>query len=146
MSRGQPHRIGAAGSAVFFWVGGRTSCQVLSCPRFDGKPAIWYVSRMKTTLDLPEELVHAVKLRAVMQRRTVKDLVAEYLRQGLGIAAPVQPLLPPGNSMIEIGPEGLPLVRCQLGAPASRMGAQELLQLEQTAQAEEDSRRAGIAV
>lgn len=101
---------------------------------------------MKTTLDLPEELVHAVKLRAVMQRRTVKDLVAEYLRQGLGIAAPVQPLLPPGNSMIEIGPEGLPLVRCQLGAPASRMGAQELLQLEQTAQAEEDSRRAGIAV
>lgn len=46
--------------------------------------------------------------------------------------------------MIEIGPEGLPVVRCQAEAPATRMGAPELLQLEQAALAEEDLRRAGI--
>lgn len=101
---------------------------------------------MKTTLDLPDESIHAVKLRAVMQRRTVKDLVAEFLRQGLGIAAPAQLAPPASDSMIEIGQEGLPLVRCQSGAAATRMSAQELLQLEQAAQAEEDMRRAGTAV
>jgi len=48
--------------------------------------------------------------------------------------------------MVEIGPEGLPVVRCQAGAPAARMGAQALLQIEQAALAEEDLRRAGIPV
>lgn len=99
---------------------------------------------MKTTLDLPDELIRAVKLRAVMQRRTLKDLVADFLRQGLGIAPPARPATPPADSMIEIGPEGLPVVRCQAEAPATRMGAPELLQLEQAALAEEDLRRAGI--
>lgn len=99
---------------------------------------------MKTTLDLPDELIHAVKLRAVMQRRTVKDLVADFLRQGLGIAPPVQVAMPPADSMIAMGPDGLPVVRCQTGAPASKMRPLELLQLEQVALAEEDLRRAGM--
>jgi plasmid stability protein len=99
---------------------------------------------MKTTFDLPDELIHAVKLRAVMQRRTVKDLVADFLRQGLGIAPPGQAAVPPADSMIDIRPDGLPVVRCQAGAPASRMGALALLQLEQAALAEEDLRRAGM--
>ena len=55
---------------------------------------------MKTTLDLPDELVHAVKLRAVMQRRTVKDLVADFLRQGLGMAPATAPTPLPADSMI----------------------------------------------
>jgi hypothetical protein len=50
---------------------------------------------MKTTLDLPEEPVREVKLRAVMQRRTVKDLVAEVLRQGLGMGPGDQRTRPP---------------------------------------------------
>ena len=40
---------------------------------------------MKTTLDLPDELVREMKLRAVVQGRTVKDLAAELLRHGLGL-------------------------------------------------------------
>ena len=99
---------------------------------------------MKTTLDLPDELIHAVKVRAVMQRRTVKDLVADFLRQGLGIAPPVQVAMSPADSMIAMAPDGLPVVRCQAGAPASSMGAPELLQIEQAALAEEDLRRAGM--
>ena len=52
----------------------------------------------------------------------------------------------PGDSMIEIGPQGQPVVRCQAGAPAARLSAQELLQLELTALAEADTRRAGLPV
>jgi plasmid stability protein len=99
---------------------------------------------MKTTLDLPDELIHAVKLRAVMQRRTVKDLVADFLRQGLGMSPPAQGAAPAAGSLIDIGPDGLPRVRCQAGAPATRMGALALLQIEQAALAEEDLRRAGM--
>ncbi len=99
---------------------------------------------MKATLDLPDELVHAVKLRAVMRRRTVKDLVADFLPQGSGMASATAPTPLPADSMIEIGPEGLPVVRCLADAPSTRMGREALLQLEQAALAEEDLRRAGI--
>ena len=93
---------------------------------------------MKTTLDLPEELVHEVKLRAVIQRRTVKDLVAEFLRQGLGMAAPSQVQSPPAGSKVQIRANGLPVFKCRANAPASRMNTKQLLQLEQAALAEQD--------
>ncbi len=38
---------------------------------------------MKTTLNLPDELMRAVKLRAVRENRTMQDLIAELLRRGL---------------------------------------------------------------
>ena len=41
---------------------------------------------MKTTLDLPDELVREMKLQAVIQGRTLHDLAADFLRQGLGMA------------------------------------------------------------
>lgn len=39
---------------------------------------------MKTTIDLPDELVCEAKLRAVAQGQVLKDLVADFIRQGLG--------------------------------------------------------------
>ena len=51
---------------------------------------------MKTTLDLPDELIREAKLRAVLQGRTLRDLVAEYLRQGMGMTAPKLPCPHPG--------------------------------------------------
>lgn len=101
---------------------------------------------MKTTLDLPDELIREVKLRAVIQGRTLRDLVADLLRQGLGMAAPRPPEAPPPGSMVDIGPSGLPVIRCRADAPASRMGVEELLKLEQLTQTEEDMRRAGLSV
>jgi plasmid stability protein len=100
---------------------------------------------MKTTLDLPDELMREVKLRAVMQRRTVKDIVAEFLRQGLGMAPPAQATLS-ADSRVQIGASGLPVIKCRLNAPAARMTARKLLRLEQNAQAEEDLKRAGIVI
>jgi plasmid stability protein len=64
---------------------------------------------VKTTLDLPDELMRAIKVRAAQQDRKIKDLVAELLRRGL--------------SQAELGPATsrtrrvqLPLVQC--GHPA----------------------------
>lgn len=101
---------------------------------------------MKTTLDLPEELVHEVKLRAVIQRRTVKDLVAEFLRQGLGMAAPLQAQAPAAGSKVQIRANGLPVLQCRANAPASRMNAKQLLELEQAALAEQDKAHARLPI
>ncbi len=38
---------------------------------------------MKTTLDLPDDVVRAVKIRAVEENRRLKDTVADLLRRGL---------------------------------------------------------------
>jgi hypothetical protein len=100
---------------------------------------------MKTTLDLPEDLIREVKLRAVHQRRTVRDLVAECLRQGLGMPSLGRAEKPPASSRVVIGVDGLPLLRCAPNAPASRMSVGELLALEQESQTKEDLERAGLS-
>ena len=97
---------------------------------------------MKTTLDLPDELIREVKLRAVVQGRTLRDVVAEFLRQGLGIETDRPAKSFPEDSLVSVGGEGLPVVRCASGAPASKMSVKELLRLEQDTQLQEDSRRA----
>ena len=77
---------------------------------------------MKTTLELPDELFRKVKLTAVVQGRTVKDLVTELLQQGLGIA-PVGPgKQHPTSERVEIGKRGLPVIQCRPQAPAARLG------------------------
>jgi plasmid stability protein len=43
---------------------------------------------MKTTLDLPDDLVKEVKLRAIHEGKKLKNAVADLLRKGLA-AAPV---------------------------------------------------------
>ncbi len=101
---------------------------------------------MKTTLDLPDELIREVKLRAVHQRRTVKDLVAEVLRQGLGMPPLGRAEKHPAGSRVVIGENGLPLFRCAPNAPATRMSVEELLALEQETQTEEDLKRAGLSL
>ena len=101
---------------------------------------------MKTTMDLPDELIREVKLRAVVQGRTVKDLVAEYLSHALGLTPRSGTTQPVSSPMVEIGTHGLPVIRCAPDAPATRMSAAELLKLEQETQSQEDLHRAGIAL
>lgn len=38
---------------------------------------------MKTTLDLPDELMREVKIRAVHEHKKLKDIIAELLRKGI---------------------------------------------------------------
>jgi hypothetical protein len=39
---------------------------------------------MKTTIDLPDDLVKTLKLRAIHEDRTLKDLITEMLKNAVG--------------------------------------------------------------
>jgi plasmid stability protein len=101
---------------------------------------------MKTTLDLPDEIVREMKLRALMQGRTLRDLVADFLRQGLGMAAPRQAIPLAQDAPFELDADGIPIFRGSPNAPAMHMSLEQLLQLEQDALTREDMQRAGISV
>jgi plasmid stability protein len=101
---------------------------------------------MKTTLDLPDDIVREMKLRALMQGRTLRDLVTEFLRQGLGMAAPNRITVLPPDSPIQINENGFPVFRSGNNAPAQNMTIEQLLQLEQDALYSEDIQRAGVSV
>ena len=67
---------------------------------------------MKTTLDLHDDLVKEVELRAIYQRRKLKDVVADLLREGL--TASTRPPLETEQARITTDPEtGLPLIKCR---------------------------------
>ena len=38
---------------------------------------------MKTTLDLPDDLMRKVKIRAVHENKKLKDAIAEFIRKGM---------------------------------------------------------------
>jgi len=100
---------------------------------------------MKTTIDLPPDLVRSLKIRAVNEGRKLKDLAADLLHRGL--ALPVEPPSPlPLKPRIVIQADGLPVVRCAANAPARRMTTDELLSLEQEILTREDLQRLGNAV
>lgn len=64
---------------------------------------------MKTTLEIPDDLMRTVKLRAVQENRKLKDMVADLLRLGLSqpaMSAPVRrrvqlPLIQTGQAAPE---------------------------------------------
>ena len=49
----------------------------------DIKPAFWEYGEMKTTLDLPDDLMRQVKIRAVHEQKKLKDAIAEFIRKGM---------------------------------------------------------------
>jgi plasmid stability protein len=100
---------------------------------------------MKTTLDLPEDLVREIKLRAVHHGQKLKDAVAELLRKGLAASnAPRPQSGAKASSRIKTDPKtGLPVILCNRKAPASKMTIEKLLVLEQETQTQEDLERLG---
>jgi plasmid stability protein len=69
---------------------------------------------MKTTLDLPDDLVKQVKLRALQDGRKLKDAVADLLRKGLTTADP--PPAADGPVVTRDKKTGLPLIECKRAA------------------------------
>jgi hypothetical protein len=92
---------------------------------------------MKTTLDLPADLVRKMKLRAVHEGRKLRDVAAEVFRRGL--ARPETAVKPNTRHRIK-----LPLFPCASDAPARRMSAEEIIALEQESQTREDREHLGL--
>ncbi len=63
---------------------------------------------MKTTIDLPDDLMREVKIRAVNENRRLKDAIADLLRRGLSQETRDRPVR---RERVQ-----LPLVRCAHGA------------------------------
>ncbi len=59
---------------------------------------------MKTTLNLPDELMRTVKMRAVLENRTLQDTIAELLQRGLMATTNASPVRTTRVS--------LPLIEC----------------------------------
>ena len=76
---------------------------------------------MKTTLDLPADLVRRLKLRAIRDQRKLKDVAAEMLRKGLA----AQPNRPSEKSaaIVKDKKTGLPLILCRRPAARQRVDA-----------------------
>lgn len=87
---------------------------------------------MKTTLDLPDDLVKEVKLRALYGNLKLKDAVAELLRKGL--AAPeINESGSEGSVVKKDRKTGLPVIECRKAATpeiSPRRAAEILLEQE----------------
>jgi plasmid stability protein len=94
---------------------------------------------VKTTIDLPVELVREMKLRAVRDGRKLKEVAAEILRRGLESQDPIaKPEL--RHKIV------LPLIQCAFDAPASRMKVEEIIAQEQESQTIEDLNGIGMSL
>jgi plasmid stability protein len=102
---------------------------------------------MKTTLDLPEDLVRAVELRARREGRKLNDAVADLLREALAASTAPQPQWTVhAVARIETDPTtGLPVIQGDPDAPASQMTTAEMLALYRDSQLQEDLERLGLS-
>lgn len=92
---------------------------------------------MKTTVELPDELVREVKVRAAQEGRRLKDVMAEVVRRGL--AAPVRQHMT--SSRVR-----LPLVQCAHPArPSHEMTPQRTAQILLAAEVAAEVGAAGAA-
>ena len=63
---------------------------------FATKPYDWYFGCMKTTLELPDDLMRTIKIRAVEENRKLEDTIAGWISSFLGKKKPDR-LVPTGN-------------------------------------------------
>lgn len=97
---------------------------------------------MKTTLDLPDHLVRQAKQMALQQGRPLKDLMADFIRQGLH--GPLPRSIGFNDGVVGMDDQGLPVFRCDGSSATPRPDLATALQLEQEALSQEDLRRAGL--
>lgn len=75
---------------------------------------------MKTTIDLPEDLVLKLKLRALREGRKLKDTAAAVVRAGLAVQE-----VPVEEKPVVVGRDkksGLPVIQCRhLATPAEEL-------------------------
>ena len=82
---------------------------------------------MKTTIDLPDVLIQQAKQRALQQKCSLKDLIADYIRQGLKGRS--RDALTTESLLVETDATGLPLIRATSAPTVHTLP--DALQLEQ---------------
>ena len=87
----------------------------------------WKVGFVKTTLDLPEDLVREMKLRAVHEGRKLRDVATEIFRRGLAQPSLQTPAVTQ-PSVIQNRVK-LPLIRCQPGTPKFNLTPEDIDQI-----------------
>jgi hypothetical protein len=100
---------------------------------------------MKTTLDLPDDLVHRIKIRAVHERKPLKRVVADLLARSLDAPAPSPAPSGTGSDRIVIGLNGLPQIVCGPNAPVERMTVDEIVKKEHEILSALDLEHAGLS-
>ena len=98
---------------------------------------------MKTTLDLPDQLLRQAKQRALLQGCTLKQLVADYIRQGLQGGSGAREVIT--SPALRTTAEGLPVFLAEQPADQARIDLSEALQLEQSCLIQEDQRHVGLS-
>ena len=84
---------------------------------------------MKTTLELPDELVREIKLRAVREGRKLKEAVADLLRKGLAVKSP-HAISRHVSALTKDKKTGLPLIACRHpAAPGQEMTPDQVAEL-----------------
>jgi len=99
---------------------------------------------MKTTLDLPDDLMREVKIRAATQGRKIKDLIAEAIRDSF--ASPAKRLEETPPLVISRTPEGFPYIKAIPGSKKPAATEEEIQRLIEQSLLEEDLQRAGITL
>lgn len=89
----------------------------------------WKAGTMKTTMDLPEDLIREMKFRAVLEGRKLREVAEEVLRKGL--AASVSP-----RSSGERHRVRLPIIPAPPGARPFELTGERLMELELEAEQE----------
>jgi hypothetical protein len=98
---------------------------------------------MKSTVELPPEMLDEVRRRAAYLGRPVDEAAAYYLAKGLAIS-PGPPV--GGSPGIRTDPTtGLPVVVGPPAAPARGMTAAALVELEHDTQTQDDLERLGLS-
>ena len=93
---------------------------------------------MKTTLDLPVELVREMKIRAAHEGRKIKDVATSLLRAGMSMeSSGIHGPRPRKGSL------DFPLFECTSIAPAQKMTIEEILEVTQATQSQVDNEKLG---
>ena len=101
---------------------------------------------MKTTIDLPDVLVKEARQRALHEGRTFRELVADYIRQGLNEQADREAAAGGQPTAVLIAADGMPLFPRQVGDSAPPADLDVLLALERDALLDDDFHRAGLQI
>ncbi|MGL4399879.1 MAG: hypothetical protein ACRCXD_08420 [Luteolibacter sp.] len=98
---------------------------------------------MKTTLDLPDDLMRGMKIRAATQGRKLKDVIADAIRDSLASKREIPAETPP--LVISRSASGVSYIKCNPASDKPAPTFEELQRLIEESQLEEDLQRAGIS-